>query len=68
MNNVKQLIDNNQMKQNTKTRPPKTSNWRKEEDCPLDGQCLIESIVYQAKVSTDDNKTETYVGLTEGGI
>ena len=34
-------------------------------DCPLEGECLTKSIIYQAKV-TAGNNTESYVGLTEG--
>ena len=34
--------------------------------CPLKGNCLVESVVYQATVKTPGKKDETYVGLTEG--
>ena len=35
--------------------------------CPLNGQCLDRSIIYQACVTnTANNTTATYVGLTEG--
>ena len=36
-------------------------------DAPyINGKCLVESLVYQATVTTDDNRpSQTYVGLTE---
>ena len=40
----------------------KECNCRKKEQCPLEGQCLINNIVYQASV-TINTTTETYVGL-----
>jgi hypothetical protein len=33
----------------------RTCNCLRPENCPLCGQCLTESIVYQAVVSTNDN-------------
>ena len=36
---------------------------RKKEDCPLNGECLVSEVVYQATVTTRDEK-ETYIGLT----
>ncbi len=37
--------------------------------CPMSNNFLVESIVYQATVSTNDNKpTETYVGRTENSF
>ena len=40
----------------------KTCNCTKEE-CPLGGRCLLDNIVYQAKVKTATD-TQTYVGLS----
>ena len=35
-------------------------------DCPLAGKCQKESVIYQATVTTEDNKPDkTYIGLTE---
>ena len=43
----------------------KTCNCRQKNTCPLDGNCLQQSVIYQATVTrTDNNKTETYIGLT----
>ena len=41
----------------------KTRSWREKEDCPLNGECLVSEVVYQATVTTRDKK-ETYIGLT----
>ncbi len=44
-------------------------NCRNKTKCPMSNNCLVESIVYQATVSTNDNKPpETYVGLTENSF
>ena len=39
-------------------------NCRTRNTCPLDGNCLVRNVVYQATV-TAENTAETYVGLTE---
>ena len=45
--------------------PTNECNCRSHDKCPLDGKCLIKPIVYQATVTTNDNKPDqTYVGLT----
>ena len=33
--------------------------------CPLNGRCEVRNCVYQATVSSDDGRTETYVGVTK---
>ena len=39
---------------------------RRNTNCPLDGKCLTQGIVYQATVTChDDQRQETYVGLTD---
>ena len=40
----------------------KECNCRKKDQCPLDGKCLTQNVVYQATVSTQSS-SETYVGL-----
>ena len=44
----------------------KLCNCKKGNVCPLEGKCLQEGVVYQAKVTpTNSNyRTETYIGLT----
>ena len=49
--------------------PSKTCNCRKPADYPLAGNCLKESVVYQATVVTVDKRPDqTYVGLTENSV
>lgn len=43
----------------------KTCNCRKPDECPLNGVCLTESIVYKASVSANNIPTKVYYGLTE---
>ena len=40
-------------------------NCQQKDDCPLSQNCLVESVVYQATVTREDNnERQTYVGLT----
>ena len=70
MPNVKQIIDgqNKPILKIAETAQPqkeggKTCSCRKKEDCPLNGECLVSEVVYQATVTTR-NKEETYIGFT----
>ena len=79
MNNTKQIIDNHNKRiltastqmDNTAAAAAtidnnKTCNCRQKNTCPLDGNCLQSSVIYQATVTRkDNNTTETYIGLTE---
>jgi hypothetical protein len=71
MPNIKQYIDSHNkslIKQNSSQTPDtniKTCNCRRGTDCPLDGNCLAKSIVYQATVTAGTHTPETYIGLTE---
>ena len=74
MNNIKQIIENHNKKiinthensKNTIQNDKITCNCRQKTKCPLNGNCLQSSIIYQATINRlDDNTTETYVGLTE---
>ena len=41
-------------------------NCRMQSQCPLEGKCLTDNIVYQATVTRHDNhKEDSYIGLTE---
>ena len=76
-NNTKQIIDNRNKrilhssyspytKDNKDSSTNKTCNCRRKNNCPLNGNCLRPSVVYQATVTRNDNNTsETYIGLTE---
>ena len=76
MNNTKQIIDNhnkrilNSSKHANETADnrvdKKSCNCRQKITCPLNGNCLQSSVIYQATVTRNDNSTsETYIGLTE---
>ena len=81
MNNTKQIIDNHNKRiltapiqiDDTAAAAAaaaidnnKTCNCRQKNTCPLDGNCLQSSVIYQATVTRkDNNTTETYIGLTE---
>ena len=76
MKNTKQIIDNHNKRI---LNPPihtdetannatsnKTCNCRQKNTCPLNGNCLQSSVIYQAIVKRKDNNiSETYIGLTE---
>ena len=48
---------------------PKSCNCREPANCPLNGNCLQSSVIYQATVETNDNKpSQTYIGLTENSF
>ena len=50
----------------TKKTKTKICNCRQKQNCPLNGNCLQSSVIYQATVKRlDTNTTETYIGLTE---
>ena len=40
----------------------RTCNCPKTKTCPLQGKCLLDNVVYQARVKSD-NSEETYIGL-----
>ena len=42
----------------------KKCNCRTKADCPLDNNCLVKNVIYQATVTTT-TATNTYIGLTE---
>ena len=48
------------------TKVNKTCNCRQKKACPLAGNCLQPCVIYQAAVTRkDNNKKDTYIGLTE---
>ena len=75
MRNVERIIKNhNNRLTNEKDGPDqrreedrKDCNCRNKQDCPMDGNCLTESVVYQAVVKNNrSDNTKTYIGLTDG--
>lgn len=45
---------------------PKTCNCRVSTSCPLGGNCLTTSVVYEATLVTENSTSHKYIGLTEG--
>ena len=69
MPNMGSIINNHDKKilTNNNTTPQNGCNCRKKDQCPLDNNCLITSVIYKANVTTDkDNTGKNYIGLTEG--
>ena len=69
MSNVKNIISSHNKAQiNKPSKQPDESdnscNCRKKNTCPLEGNCNIRNIVYQAEVTTPQTK-ETYIGLCD---
>ena len=61
----KRLLNNARAKDKVKENNP-NCNCRNPKECPIREGCLTPSVVYQATVTRqDNNKTETYIGLTE---
>ena len=44
--------------------PPKECNCRKKYDCPVQGKCLPEGVIYQDTVNREDGIVDTYIGLS----
>ena len=68
MPNLQKLISNHNRKiQNPKQTQEQTPscNCRETSDpCPMDGNCLVDKLVYRATVTDENEKVETYTGLT----
>lgn len=66
--NMEQIVSSHNKKiiNETPTSLERKCNCRNKPACPLNGNCLQKSVIYQATVTrNDNNKQETYVGLTE---
>ena len=68
MRNMAAIISshNSKVLAQTPEQPPRLCNCRQPGNCPLNGQCLTECIVYKATVSVPQKPTKHYYGLTEG--
>ena len=69
MPNIKKCISkhNSQASRNEETEPqnaPGCNCRAGEEQCPLDGKCLTEKVVYRATVNEGSGTVNTYTGLT----
>ena len=70
MDNVTNIISSHNKKINSGNESNgKTCNCRNKSNCPLDNKCLINKIVYQAEIDTNNNmnelSTKVYVGISE---
>ena len=67
MTNIKGIIQ----KHNKNILQKKDNNYRKcncreQNNCPMRGECLEKSVIYQAEVTSNNGeRVETYIGLTE---
>ena len=64
--NLKKIIaaqNSKVIRQSENSDQMKTCNCPKTKICPLQGKCLLDNVVYQATVKSN-NSEETYVGLT----
>ena len=68
MNNVKSIKSSHNetviSKSTNSDKDKKNCNRRKPDTCPMDGNCNLESIIYQAEVTSQTTK-ETYIGLCD---
>ena len=39
-------------------------NCRQRNLCPLNGNCLVKSVIYQAEVKQENTQPKTYIGVT----
>ena len=63
--NIKKIISSQNARVARKfenSEPERTCNCPKTKICPLQGKCLLDNIVYQAKVKSETTE-ETYIGL-----
>ena len=71
--NVQQAIHRHNLKsaRNTteQTTLNKACNCRRKQECPMENNCMAESIIYQATVIASDNRAnQTYIGLTKNAF
>ncbi|GFR75019.1 reverse transcriptase-like protein [Elysia marginata] len=68
LNHNKRLLQKQETENSTPT-STRPCNCRKKNECPLNGKCLTECIVYKATVTQPaTNKIDTYVGLTDNSF
>ncbi|PIK42409.1 hypothetical protein BSL78_20735 [Apostichopus japonicus] len=70
MGNMRSIINshNNRLLSQNKLRPQlaqRICNCRVKLNCPLNGNCLVSSVIYRADVTTGDD-TKSYIGLSSG--
>ena len=65
MKKIIQGHNNKILNTNTMNEEKKACNCRNKSKCPLDGQCLEESLIYKATIKHNDKEVQ-YIGCTEG--
>ena len=71
MNNMANIIEKHNLKIQRKSRgaddeiSDNTCNCRVKPDCPLNGECKSNNIVYEATVTAEDGTMRNYIGMTE---
>ena len=60
------LFHHNKKSLNSRTGNIKPCNYRKKDECHLNGQCLAQDVVCKCIASTSMNPEETYLGIAEG--
>ena len=66
-NHNKTIMQNEMEEEGVDNRKERKCNCRKKEECPLQGECVIESVVYKARVKEESSGEEvSYIGSTEG--
>ena len=43
-------------------------NCKNENECPLDGKCLVKNIVYKAEIASQNGTVKTYIGMTSNSF
>ena len=68
MNNVSQIIkEHNRNVSNKKEKQTNPCNCRNKNECPLNGNCKLQSVIYKCTVSaTQTFKQRVYLGIAEG--
>ena len=62
------ISSHNKKSLNSRTGNIKPCSWRKKDECPLNGQCLAQDIVYKCIASTSINPDKTCLGTAEGNF
>ena len=60
------IPSHNKKLSNSRTGNIKQCNCRKEDECPLNGQCLAQDTVFKCIASTSMNPDKTYLGTAKG--
>ena len=63
--NAKILRNSKEKATNKNSNPKCNCQKEKAQDCPIPGACNQSGVIYQASVTNDSGKVETYIGLAE---